>query len=277
MDDCTWGHHCGGDGTPRGACLARRLLSGAGRIALFAYADPGLASLDPLAHVWSPTLRAVVVACALPGAGPGPADWPVDHGPVDVRVQIDKMAVLPDVRILAGTAHGLGSMRPLGDDELAALDARELGPLAAVVGAPGVRLVAVSLSRVLMHAGGRVEPHDVDVLMGRGAFPGDADELAVTEAVLAHGEAALARLADAVADGWWPGEWTRVAEDRPECGRLVDRVFPVDVSAHGLVMLVTAQAGAWLVTADFIEPVGSVRTLHRVLGRMLAQPTRATR
>lgn len=247
------------EATSHGACMARRMVAGAGLAGITPYANPELGGIEVLGHRWSLARERILLVCR----GPVPAG---SGGPVEVRLQIEKAAALPEVRVLSASLHALGTMHLLDESDRDG----DLGPFAEVAGSPGVWIGAVRAPRLLLHRSGRVEQHATQDLMAGGVFPGPADELSAVDLLLDHGELAMARLAAAVLDGRRGGESVRVNAPQTPCGHLRDRVLPIDVSAHGVTMLLTGQDGAGVITADFDLPATQLDELASAVAELFA-------
>lgn len=244
----------------RAQSLVRRLLAGAGRLSLRPYANPGLSDLEVLGHRWSNRHGELLVAVV----GPEGLEWPEPGRVVNLGVQIDKHAVLPEARLLAGSMHALGQLRFLDPDEVAALHPCELGVLAECLNGDLVRMAMVRTNRILLHAGGQVQSFAEPMTGIGGEFPTTGEEFAAAELVLAHGEAALCRLAEAVVDGRWPGGSVPIS-DRVPCPHLRERAFLTDLTSSTLTMFLTAEAGSILVTAELGAQAHSLAELEVAL------------
>lgn len=241
-----------------GRGLAARLLRGAGRATLAAYAEPGMDGLDVVAHGWHAELGGLLVACAVPSG------MRVDH-PVDVRLRIDKMAPLALAEVLTGSLIGLGQLVPLGRPQVDAVADSDLGALSDAVHRDGVLLAVIVLGQTFLHAHGVIARVDVDEVLAVDAWPPPNHELVALEAVCALGEGELREWAGMVATGDWPGRGIGVNTPHGPCAHLAGRVLVVDIDAHGLSLLLLDPGRVRMVNVLFARPVASSRALHHEL------------
>ncbi|MEL4359093.1 MULTISPECIES: hypothetical protein [unclassified Luteococcus] len=243
--------------------MAARLLRGAGRASLVAYADPELADLETLAHCWSDELGGLLVAVIPPrGRRLG--------APVQVRLGIDKLAPLASVGVLTASLHSLAELWPLGRGQAEAL-ADPPAELAGLIGCDDVLLALVLPQRLLLHAHGQVAEIDRALALQSTPWPLHADELAAVELVESHGEAQLAHWASMVSQGDWPGDGSGVVLHQKLCTSLAHRAMVVDVAPQGLTVMVTTADRVQTVQVDFAHRVGSLRALRQEVLRIAFQ------
>lgn len=240
----------GYDVTPP-AQLAVRLLQGAGRAVLHAYAEPAAPALDVLAHDRTPDGR-VVVAIHLPDevATMVGTQWRA----LAVRLHVEKLAELPSVRIQAADVHALGTLRTL-DPATEDLELNWEFDLA--LGGPGVVLAEMRVERLLLHGPSGVTRLDLDALPTARAFPSAWESLDALDALMLAGEGVLTKLAEGVALGIVPGEILNEAPPAPTCHLHAGQTYPVDVTATAVTVLQVRENGMRTIAIEFPEPVSS--------------------
>lgn len=234
--------------------LGRRLLQGSGSASLVAYRHDAQRSVKMLTH--GVTNDGRVVMAALADELPDP-----DEGGFDVRVDLTREATVPEVRILAATAHLLGWFVPL-DPELVAEHAAEDNlpeSVRAIAAAPGVIVGFLQARRMLLHQGCGVVPLDLDELLNHdaAAYPTGYDELEAYDTVASSVD--LSDLHAAVIAGELPG---RILSSRPtpEGSHTCGRVHLVDVDTHGMTLMRVAQTTTVLFV-PFSDPVHNAAEL----------------
>ncbi|WP_233542710.1 hypothetical protein [Kocuria tytonis] len=251
--------------------LAHRMLAGAGRASVVAYRVPGQPVLSAVAH--GLTRRGELVLAATVDPAIVPEDALVTGEPVDVRMDITKVAPEPDVRIVAASAHLLARLEWLDplDAELLVGTGEVPELLAGVAAAPGGRLAVLDAPRVLLHDGSGVTPLDYGGILThhlRGAGSGDLAqdvEAAGFDAVMDVDRLDLASVCDAAEQGWIPAHLLTQKPSAGGCAHTTGRDFVVDVDATGVTVL---RYGARLTSVYFV-PFSGERTAPADLGANL--------
>lgn len=253
---------------------ARRLLSGAGSAAVTAYRIDPSAPAAYVAHALRQDGSILIAACPPEGA---PLALVPDGDSTEIRLDVTLDSAEPGVRITAATAHLLGSLTWVDEEEAAPLLASARTPachcaitgddpletLAEIAVAPGGRLGVVSTERVMLHCVTGVSSHTIPEILAVEVPEPDAasrrpalsswsshEVLAAHESVTAVGQLGLQAICDAVREGGAPG-W--ICSSRPAvgvCSSLWGRTLCVDVDAHGATLMrITAEEITTLVIA----------------------------
>lgn len=225
----------------RAVSLAHRMLAGAGRAALVAYALEGQPTLDALAHGMTASGDLMVATTVFSGSDDAVLLNPGTR--MDVRMDITKLSPEPRVEILTASAHMLGQLEWL-DPERATdvLEYEEVPEMVkAVAQSPFGMLGIVRVSRVLLHDGvgataipfaHLVERHDDVALAGLGDI-----ETVGLDVASNLDSVDLASLCDAISNGWVEA---RVLSEKPSvggCSHTKNREFVVDVDVTGLTVM----------------------------------------
>lgn len=234
--------------------LGRRLVRGSGSASLVAYRHDAQRSVKMLSHGVTTDGRLVMVGLA--DELPDP-----DEGGFDARVDLTREATVPEVRILAATAHLLGWFVPLDADVIDEHLAEGNFPenIAAIAHAPGVVVGFMQARRMLLHQGSGVVPLDLESLLDgdEGAYPIGYDELEAYDTVASSLD--LQHLHAAVTSGEVPG---RILSSRPtpEGAPTDGRVHCVDVDAYGITLMRVADATT-VAFLPFPQPVQNATEL----------------
>lgn len=257
----------------RNASVARRLLGGAGSASFVAYRHDAHSDIDVLAHGLTTDGRLVVATVD-----------DVEHlraqGASDIRLDLRREATEARVRILAATAHLLGTLEVLSDDARTDQLVARLFPqdVALVASAPTATVGIVHTDRVLLHDAGGVTPMAMADLLGdtdsgrRGArgdtaFPSAAQELEAQEVFGALPHHLVEALCDAVIDGSRPGWVMSSKPASPGCSHSIGRVYCVDVDATGVTLMKVGAQETTVVFTAFAEQAHDVASLGlRVAG-----------
>lgn len=227
----------------RAVSLAHRMLSGAGQASVVAYRLEGRPALASVAH--GLTRHGELVVATTVGPAEVGAEVLVPGEPMDVRVDITKVAPEPDVRIVAASMHLLASLEwlhPL-DAELLRGTGELPDLVAAVAGAPGGRLAVLDTARVVLHDGTGATPLAFAHLQQHGrdgaVAPGQMQELesAALDAVTDVDRLDLAALCDAAERGWIPAHLLTRKPSLGGCQHTLSRDFVVDVDRTGVTVL----------------------------------------
>lgn len=256
--------------------LAHRMLSGAGQASVVAYRLDGQPTLASVAH--GLTRRGELVVATTADSAEVGADALTPGEPMDVRVDITKVAPEPDVRIVAASMHllaGLEWLHPL-DAELLRGTGELPELVAAVAGAPGGRLAVLDAARVVLHDGAgatpltltRLQQHGRDSAVGSG----QARELesAALDAVTGVDRLDLAALCDAAEQGWIPAHLLTRKPSLGGCRHTLERDFVVDVDRTGVTVLRhgAEETSVYFVPFDLRSsaPGGAAAHLRTLLG-----------
>ena len=228
----------------RAVSLAHRMLAGAGQASVVAYRLDEQPVLNSVAHGF--TRRGELVVAAIVDPQEVGEDLVVTGEPMDVRVDVTKVAPEPNVRIVAASAHLLAVLEwlhPLDAELLTGTgDVPEL--VAAVASAPHGRLGVLDVSRVVLHDGAGVTPLTFGQLLDhRHHGVGDApDAVADTESagldvVTGVDRADLAAMCDAAEQGWVPAYVLTQKPSLGGCSHTMNKDFVVDVDLTGVTVL----------------------------------------
>lgn len=230
--------------------MARRLLAGAGAAEVTAYRHAGAQPLAVM-HALDEDGRVIVAAC--PGAGHPLADA-LDGEVVEVRLDVTLEAAEPSLRVTSATAHLLGLLTWLDEEETALVLAGEtagchcpitgedpLEGLGVLAGARGGRLGIVTAERVMVHDAMGVSGHTLAEVVEADDAPAllwnDLDSVSAQEEVRELGDAALTLLCDSVVQGRLAGV---LCSHRPAdglCPSLYGRVLCADVAPDGVTLM----------------------------------------
>lgn len=243
----------------RAVSVARRLLQGSGRASLLAYRESPQLALSVLAHELLPDGRLIV---AVSDGGATGADGEV----IDVRMDIEKDAPEPDLRIRAASMHALGALSWL-DGEVVGLR----GLVADLQGIAGVRLATVRTPRLLLHDCAGVTPIGWEEVADGGgvrATPGLFEELDAAEAVAGLPAAVRVGIVEAVVSGRREGEVLARLEFPAACPEAFGTVRCVDVDAHGVSLMHFRSSGATTVFVPFADAAADLDTLRLRVGAL---------
>ncbi len=239
--------------------LALRLLAGCGAAAILSYHDDPPIALNAVAHGLT---RGGEIAIAAAGDAALLQPNPGEASTSDVRFDIVKEAPDFEVRILAASAHMLGTLTWLTRVEIdAALAAGNL-PLrvAEMARVPGARVATLVTDRILLHDAAGVRPWAAPVVLRAGddsrrPAPLDAlAELMVIESVSMRPGDVWGQLHEAVVHGELPGVVLARRPTQGPCGHVRGRTFCVDIDSTGVVLM---KVGAVETTTAFLElPAG---------------------
>ncbi|MDV5998734.1 hypothetical protein IUU84_03920 [Kocuria rhizophila] len=265
----------------RAVSLAHRMLSGAGEAQVVAYRVPGQPVLDSVAHGLTRSGE-LVLAVTVDPQEMDPAVL-VTGEPVEVRMDVTKVAPEPDVRIVAASAHLLARLEWLDplDAELLVGTGEIPELVAAVAGAPNGRLAVLEAERVVLHDGSGVTPVEHRELVVHhgtvGAAPGDACrevESTGLDAAMDVDRVDLAGLCDAAENGWIPAHLLTQKPSTGGCAHTVERDFIVDVDLTGITVL---RHGARVTSVYFVpfergrtSPEGLTASVSTLLGAGVA-------
>lgn len=261
----------------RSLSLARRLLSGAGRMSLVAYDIAPMVEAAALSH--AVTARGeLVVACRADDEVPA-TTW--TGGPLRVRVDVTKEAPEWAVRITACAVHLLGELEWLPvetlDDYLfgAGLDPA----VTEIAGAVGGRLGVIRTDRVLVHdsagvlalaLGEVIGSHPAGGLpTGPRSFPDADQEWAARDLVGRLSPDQLAGLVQAATGGWDRGV-TLSSRAETTCSHAEGQVFCVDVDRTGLTLMAVDVGRTGIHFFAFDTPADTLDALADRLGRLVA-------
>lgn len=262
--------------TERAERIAQQLLSGGGAGSVTAYRLEGQPALGAIAHGVASDGSLVIAAIAEP-------DSPIiAAAPVDVRLDVTKEAPELDVRIVAASAHLLGTLRwlpHLEASDAAAID-RFPGHIAEIALAPGGRAGILHATSVLVHESAGVTRVSVQRAC-EGALAASHDSTlqhvtAMLDLARATDRNQLSLIADAVIGGYRRG---RVLAEKPTmgvCTAALGKTFVIDVDEYGLTLMHIGERRTTVVLALFgaeapdQEQGTTVERCRVNLGRLLA-------
>ncbi|GAB3814157.1 hypothetical protein GCM10028820_09650 [Tessaracoccus terricola] len=252
----------------RAVSVASRLLGGSGRAELFVFRAEPQYSIEVLAHGTLPDGTFVVAAAG------GGHDAGGDEA-LDVRLDVEKDAPEPALRIRAATMHALGRLRWVDEEYLARpeVSGHLPGMVAALAGKPGVRIGAVDVVRVLLHDCAGIIPLTWRELREEGLsapFPQFMDELSGAEAVSALTAAQWVEIIQSVLTGRIPGEELTRWDLPTVCSHTIGTVRCVDVDSTGVTVMHFTAMEATTVYVPFPEPVRDVAGVRTGLEALLA-------
>ena len=228
----------------RAVSLAHRMLAGSGQASVVAYRLDEQPVLNSVAHGFTRGGELVVAAVVDP-AEVG-EELGVTGEPLEVRVDITKVAPEPNVRIVAASAHLLASLEwlhPL-DAELLAGTGELPEIVAAVAAAPNGRLGVLDVARVVLHDGAGVTPLTFGQLLDHrhGAVGDPAEAVVNTEAagldvVTGVDRTDLAVMCDAAEQGWMTAHMLTQKPSLSGCAHTTNKDFVVDVDLTGVTVL----------------------------------------
>ncbi|WP_293696259.1 hypothetical protein [uncultured Agrococcus sp.] len=262
--------------TERAERIAQQLLSGGGAGSVTAYRLEGQPTLDAIAHGVASDGSLVIAAIV-------ERDTPViAPAPVDVRLDVTKEAPELDVRIVAASAHLLGTLRwlpPLDASDAAAVD-RFPEHIAEIAMAPGGRVAVLHATSALVHESAGVTRVSVQRACEGVRAASHDRTLEQAQAMLDLARATdrdqLSLIADGVIGGYRRG---RVLTEKPTagvCTAALGKTFVIDVDAHGLTLMHIGEQQTTVVLALFgaealeQEQGTTVERCRANLGRLLA-------
>lgn len=238
----------------RAISLAHRMLTGAGTASVVAYRMAGQPVLEALAH--GMTERGEILVAGVPSGDPAQDELMRTGRVLRIRMDISKLAPEPRVRILAASAHMLGTLEWLDGARAAdALsDATVPGTVRAVAQSPRGVLGIVRTERVVLHDGNGVTGIDHEHLVSHcSAAPLEELESLGLDVALGVDPVDLAALCDAVTQGWVPAHLLSEKPTAGGCHHTANRDYVVDVDTAGLTVL---RNGADRVSVYFV-PFGA--------------------
>ncbi|MDO4918846.1 hypothetical protein [Kocuria sp.] len=227
----------------RAVSLAHRMLAGAGEASVVAYRLDGHPALTSVAHGLTRHGELVLATSVDPEV--------VDPGllvvgePLDVRMDITKVAPEPGMRIVSASAHLLASLEwvdPL--DASLLMGTGELPELVtAVACAPGGRLAVLDVARVVLHDGTGATPLTLGCIQehrrrggGRAERVQELESTAL-DVVMGVDRVDLATMCDAAEQGWMPAHLLTQRPTTGGCAHTLERDFVVDVDVTGVTVL----------------------------------------
>lgn len=227
----------------RALSIARRLLAGAGRAEFVAYRLEGQPTLDLLVHGCS-SAGDLVIAANL-GADDASDELGATTA-VDIRLDLALESREVDVRVIAATAHLLGTLewRRL-DDDGASLDGAMLpGRIAELAQLAGWRLGVVEAAGMILHDGAGASSFGIAEVLGSSGgleaeLLGPEVEAVADRLAAEFTQSDLAWAVEAVRGGWLPGTVLSTRPPAPACSGLHDRVFWVDVDRTTITLMRT--------------------------------------
>lgn len=262
--------------------MGRRLLAGAGSALLTAFRrDPDAPQL--VLHGMDGAGRVLVAACP-------PASRPLGLLPVgsatEVRLDVTLDAAEPGMHLTAASAHLLGVLEWLSDDEgdqllatarsaachCAVTGTEPLDSLAELARAPGGRVGVIRAERVVVHDAMGVHAHAIADLL-RPEVPGSppppvwtaVDRLVAHDAVTALGRSELAALCEGVLLGIIPGQVCSARRLGDACEELMGRVLCVDACPQTVTLM---QLGGGEALTVQVRLPGAAAQAHEVAGRL---------
>ncbi|GAB94711.1 hypothetical protein BJY21_000517 [Kineosphaera limosa] len=250
---------------------ARRLLAGAGRASFTAYRHDAQRAVDVPAHGLTSTGELVVAhrGAALPCE---------PTAPTQVRLDIRREATEARVRIVAATAHALGSIEWLSAQALdrAVAEGRLPPTVALVAQAPDALVGVVTCDRVLVHDAAGVTPLAfadlARVRRGRPAlapFPSADQEFEVAELAAALPESDVYELYAGVSSGRLAGSVLSQTPIAPSCRATLGRIYWVDIDGVGVTLMHVGAGATTVVFAPFAQPARDLAQLSARLTGLL--------